>query len=303
MDENYLIIGAGGQDGAFLTKLLLKKNKKVNLVGNNLKIEKNKNIFKHNLDISNTNSVHRLLSKFKNLKIFFLASHNIPSITEESSELHHKNLSTNVTSLVNFLEYMATKNKKMKLFYACSSQIYNKTNTTTQNELTIPKFNSNYALSKFLGKNICDYYRKEKKIFCSTGIMYSHISKFSKKQFLVKKILTQLRSNNTKIAVNNANAKIDLTSVLDVVSAMFKIINLKKSDNFIISSNKLVTVREIIRKLEKILNLKRRSIINLKKNNRKNITILKGVNKKIRKECNWRPLCKLDHILASFVEV
>jgi GDPmannose 4,6-dehydratase len=303
MDENYLIIGAGGQDGTFLTKLLLKKNKKVHLVGNNLKVKKNKNIFKHNLDISNTNSVNKLLSKFKNLKIFFLASHNIPSIAEESSELHYKNLSANVTSLVNFLEYIATKNKKMKLFYACSSQIYNNTNTTSQNELTIPEFNTNYALSKFLGKNICDYYRKEKKIFCSTGIMYSHVSKISKKQFLIKEILTQLRSNNTKTVVNNANAKIDITSVVDVVSAMFKIINLKKTDNFIISTNKLVTVREIIRKLEKILNLKKRNIISLKKKNNKKITVLKGINKKIYRECNWRPLYKLDDILASFAEV
>jgi len=303
MGENYLIIGAGGQDGIFLTEFLLKKNKKVHLVGNNLKVKKNKNIFRHNLDISNTNSVHRLLSKFKNLKIFFLASHNIPSIAEESSELHYKNLSTNVTSLVNFLEYIATKNRKMKLFYACSSQIYNNTNTTSQNELTIPKFNTNYALSKFLGKNVCDYYRTEKRVFCSTGILYSHVSKISKKHFLINKILTQLRSNNTKIVVNNANAKIDITSVIDVVSAMFKIINLKKTDNFIISKNSLVTVREIIRNLEKILNLKKRNIISLKKNINKNKTILKGNNKKISKECNWRPLYKLDDILASFAGV
>jgi nucleoside-diphosphate-sugar epimerase len=112
-----------------------------------------------------------------------------------------------------------------------------------------------------------------------------------------------LRSNNTKIVVNNANAKIDITSVIDVVSAMFKIINLKKTDNFIISTNSLVTVREVIRRLEKILNLKKRNIISLKKNISKNKTTLKGINKKISKECNWRPLYKLDDILASFAGV
>jgi GDPmannose 4,6-dehydratase len=301
MGENYLIIGAGGQDGTLLTELLIKKKKKVNLVGNNLKIKKHKNIIKHNLNISNTVSVNRLLSKFTDLKIFFLASSNIPSVAEESSKLNHKNLLTNVNSLVNFLEYIATKNKKMKLFYASSSQIYNNTNTNSQDELTTSKFNTNYALSKFLGKIICDYYREEKKIFCSTGIMYSHVSKFSKKNFLIKKILAKLRSKNNNIIINNANAKIDLTSATDVIEAMFKIINLRKSDNFIISSNKLVTVRGIIRKLEKILNLKKKKIISLKKNKIKNITILKGVNKKIIKECNWRPIHKLDDILSSFL--
>jgi len=301
LNKNYLIVGAGGQDGQFLIKLLLKKKCKIHLVGNNLKIKKSKNIFKYNFDISNRNLVNRLLSKFKNLKIFFLASHNIPTIYKESSELSYKNLSVNALSLFNFLEYMANKNKKMKLFYACSSQIYNNTNTTFQDELTIPKFNSNYALSKFLGKTICDYYRENKKIFCSTGIMYSHISKFSKKQFLIKKILIQLQTNKKTIFVNNANTKVDLTSSEDVVRAMLSIMNLKKSGNFIISRNRLVTVKIIIRKLEKILNLKKRNIKSTKKIIIED-TILRGVNKKIYSECNWRPIHNLDYILKSFVQ-
>jgi GDPmannose 4,6-dehydratase len=301
LNKNYLIVGAGGQDGQFLIKLLLKKKCKIHLVGNNLRIKKSKNIFKYDFDISNRNLVNRLLSKFKNLKIFFLASHNIPTIYKESAELSYKNLSVNVLSLFNFLEYMANKNTKMKLFYACSSQIYNNTNTSFQDELTIPKFNSNYALSKFLGKTICDYYRENKKIFCSTGIMYSHISKFSKKQFLIKKILIQLQTNKKTLVVNNANAKVDLTSPEDVVRAMLSIMNLKKSGNFIISRNKLVTVKIIIRKLEKILNLKKRNIKSTKKNIIED-TILRGVNKKIYSECNWRPIHNLDYILKSFVQ-
>jgi GDP-D-mannose dehydratase len=301
LNKNYLIVGAGGQDGQFLIKLLLKKKCKIHLVGNNLRIKKSKNIFKYDFDISNRNLVNRLLSKFKNLKIFFLASHNIPTIYKESAELSYKNLSVNVLSLFNFLEYMANKNTKMKLFYACSSQIYNNTNTSFQDELTIPKFNSNYALSKFLGKTICDYYRENKKIFCSTGIMYSHISKFSKKQFLIKKILIQLQTNKKTLVVNNANAKVDLTSPEDVVRAMLSIMNLKKSGNFIISRNKLVTVKIIIRKLEKILNLKKRNIKSTKKNIIED-TILRGVNKKIYNECNWRPIHNLDYILKSFVQ-
>ncbi len=301
MNKNYLIIGAAGQDGQFLIKLLLKKKCNIHLVGNNLKIKKSKNIFKYNFDISNINSVNRFMSKFENLKIFFLASHNIPSIYKESAKLSYKNLSVNVLSLFNFLEYMVNKNKKIKLFYACSSQIYNDTNTSIQDETTLPKFNSNYALSKFLGKTICDYYREKKKIFCSTGIMYSHISKFSKKQFLIKKILFQLRTKKKTIIVNNANAKVDLTSPEDVVRAMFSIINLKKSGNFIISRNKLVTVKTIIRRLEKILNLKKRNIKSTKKKIIEN-TILRGINTKIYNECGWRPINNLDYILKSFVK-
>ena len=77
--------------------------------------------------------------------------------------------------------------------------------------------------------------------------------------------------------------------------------NLKKSGNFIISRNKLVTVKIIIRKLEKILNLKKRNIKSTKKNIIEG-TILRGVNKKIYSECNWRPIHNLDYILKSFVQ-
>ena len=63
------------------------------------------------------------------------------------------------------MEYISNHNKKMKLFYASSSHIYNDTKTKSQNENTTPNFNSNYGLTKYLGKEICDFYRQKKKVY------------------------------------------------------------------------------------------------------------------------------------------
>ena len=213
-----------------------------------------------------------------------------PSINEsENSSIIIKNLSVNIIALVNFLEYALKNKSNSKIFYACSSHIYNETHTKIQNENTKPQFNSNYALTKYLAKEICAFYRK-KKIFCSVGIMYSHASKLSKKKFLIKDIFSQIKNNKKEISVMNKKAKIDLLSVTDVVNAIYEIMNLNYSDEFIISSNKIVQVKDVINEILKIKNIKSIKIKDLKKNNKNsNLTILRGNNNKLIKATKWSP--------------
>ena len=63
-----------------------------------------------------------------------------------------------------------------------------------KNEKTLPKFKSNYSLVKYLGKEIAIFTEKLG-VFCSVGILYSHVSKYSKKKFLIKDILYQIKTN------------------------------------------------------------------------------------------------------------
>ena len=164
--KNYLIVGGAGQDAHFLTELLLEKNSKIHLLINKKMpmIKKNKNIISiKKINILSSEQVRNYLNKFKQLTIFFLASYNISTTEKETSKVLKKNILVNVNGLINFLEYISNYNKKMKLFYASSAHIYNDTKTKSQNENTIPNFNSNYGLTKYLGKEICDFYRQKKK--------------------------------------------------------------------------------------------------------------------------------------------
>ena len=177
-----LIVGGNSQDAQYLTKLLTKKEKVVLLINKKINQSKydRKLVSFAKIDIFNQNIVFKFLKKFKLLKIFYLASSNLSVKEKENSKLLNKNLLTNVIGLVNFLEYARSKPKKIRLFYACSSHIYNDTFTNSQNEKTSPKFKSNYSLAKYLGKEICSFYRNLG-VFCSVGILYSHVSKLSKK--------------------------------------------------------------------------------------------------------------------------
>ena len=206
-----------------------------------------------------------------------------------------------MNGLINFLEHISNNNKKMKLFYACSSHIYNSTKTKSQNENTKPNFSSNYGLSKHLGKQICDFYREKKKIYCSTGVLYSHVSKLSNKNFLINGLLSSIKKSKKNIKVKDTKALLDLISSRDAVLAMFKIMQLKKPGNFIISSNKLVTVLKVIETLKSILSLPNLEIKDAAKKFNRNKTILKGNNSKILNKTNWKPKDNLKEILKSFV--
>ncbi len=302
--KNYLIVGGSGQDAYFLTELLLKKKSKIHLLINNKapKIKKNKNIVSiKKINIFSPKQVSNYLKKFKQLTIFFLASYNISTTEKESSIILNKNILINVNGLINFLEYISNYNKKIKLFYACSSHIYNDTKTKSQNENTKPNFTSHYGLTKYLGKQICDFYREKKKIYCSTGILYSHVSKLSNKKFLINGLLSSIKKNKKYIKVNDAKALLDFISSRDAVRAMYEIMLLKKPNNFIISSNKLVTVSKVIKSLKSLLNLPSLKIKNLAKRSNRNKTILKGNNSRILNNTNWKPQDNLQKILKSFV--
>ena len=302
--KNYLIVGGAGQDAHFLTELLLKKKSKIYLLINNKspKIKKNKNIISvKKINILSSEQVKNYLNKFKQLTIFFLASYNISTTEKETSKVLKKNILINVNGLINFLEYISNYNKKLKLFYASSSHIYNDTKTKSQNENTIPNFNSNYGLTKYLGKEICDYYRKKKNVYCSTGILYSHVSKLSNKKFLINGLLSSIKKNKKKIKVKNLSALLDIISSKDAVKAMYKIMQLKKPGNFIISSNKLLPVSKVVETLKSLLNLKNLKIQNLARKSKRNETILKGNNSKIINNTNWKPQDNLTKILMSFL--
>ena len=82
---------------------------------------------------------------------------------------------------------------------------------------------------------------------------------------------------------------------------MYKVMQLKRPGNFIISSNKLLPVSKVIETLKSLLNLKNLKIQNLARKSNRNETILKGNNSKILNNTNWKPQDNLTKILMSFL--
>ena len=297
--KNVLIIGGLGQVGKELTKFLLKKDNKVHVITNKKSKKKIKNSIISIFDISNKKKVFKFLKKNKINYIYFLASHNISSTEKETESLNDKNIKTNVISLTNFLNYIYKYDRKIKLFYSSSSHIFNNQFRYPQKESTKAKFSSFYGLAKFLGKEICEFYRNEKRIFCSVGIMYTNVSINIGKNFLIKTIISQLKSKKKFVKLNNPNAKIDIISTKDAVKAMYKIMQLEKSNTFIISRSKFISIKQIYNQISKKMGINKKIIINSKKNKNKNNYLI-GDNKKIQKMTKWKPEDNLNDIVDLF---
>tara|TARA_B110000483_G_scaffold241056_1_gene323084 strand:+ start:2986 stop:3897 length:912 start_codon:yes stop_codon:yes gene_type:complete len=300
MLKKNLIVGGNGQDAYFLSKLLLKKKEKVVSIINKKINREIKGVKYVKLDILSQEKVSLFLKKFKLLNIYFLASYN-PSVRDTYDEtLLNKNIQINVLGLTNFLESIYQSQKRHKLFYASSSHIFADTKNKIQKETTEPKFNSIYALAKYLGKEVCNFYRDKRNVICSTGIMYSHVSYLSKKNFLINEMISQMKSNKNIIKVLNSQSKVDLLSANDAVEAMYKIMQSKKPDNFIVSSKKLISVKDIFLELKKKTN-KNLKLIDLKKKIINKNNSLKGDNSKIKRKCKWKPKDSLGKIIEEFL--
>ena len=300
-NKNKILIVGYGQDAKVLKNQALKDNKKIYIITKSKKNIKEKNVFFKTIDIKDKNKVSKYLKNFKNLHIYFFAAHNISSSEKENLQIFYKNLETNVISLTNFLEFMSiNKKKKFKLFYACSSHIYEDSLTTKQNEKTTPLFSSYYALTKYLGLEICHYYRNTKNIFCSVGILYTHVSKHVNNNFLIKELAIKIKkAKNRKVYVKNVNSIIDLMSASDAVLAMRKIMDLKKSDTFIISSGNKTSIKILFDKILNLFNIKDNfQILNKKKITKKQKNLF-GDNRKLKTKTNWSSKDNLKDIIGE----
>lgn len=287
--KTVLIIGYG-QDGKILEQIAVNNGSKVIVITN--KIKKNENSKKtlfYNFDISEKKNVFNFLKKLNKVEIYFLATHNISSSQKEKLNIFKKNLLTNVEGLSNFLEYMSlNKYKKFKLFYACSSHIFENTGTTMQNEKTKPVFNSNYGFVKYLGLQICNNFRERNNIFCCSGILYTHVSKYVNNNFLIKELARKVKNTKKNIIyVKNSEAKTDIMAANDAVEAMISIMKLKKPENFIISSGKQTSIQNIFHEIKKYYGVTKNIKIKSIKKNNKSSTNLLGNNTKLLKKTSW----------------
>ena len=303
--RSILIVGYG-QDGKILHEKSLKKGMEVFIIGN-------KNSLKlHNakistIDIANKYEVFNYLKYKKNLDIYFFATHNISTTQKENKVIFKKNIKSNVLGLGNFLEFMSiSKKKRLKLFYACSSHIFENSKRYPQNENTLKLFKTNYALTKLLGLKLCEYYRYERDVHCSVGILYTHVSKYTKQNFLIKelakKILIAEKNGSKFINVYNKNSKIDIMTAKEAIIAMEKVMSLTNPDTVIISSGKLTTLKDIFLCILKFYKIKRKIFLksSIKEKN-KNFYLL-GDNKKLRSKIKWEPKVNLKNLINEVLE-
>ena len=336
MKKTALIYGITGQDGSYLSEFLIKKNYVVHGVKrrsssiNTERInhlyqdphEKNKNFILHYGDVTDTISVKNTIEKIKPDEIYNLAAQSHVGVSFQIPEY-----TANVDALgtLRILESIKSLNlkKKVKFYQAGTSEMFGKTVTKYQNEKTNFYPRSPYAASKVYAHWITVNYRESYNIFACNGILFNHESPVRGETFVTKKIVSGLyKIKNKKLKtlyLGNIYSKRDWGHARDYVEAMWKILQQKKPDDFVIATGKQYTVKQFINLTCKELNLQikwkgkglnetaldknGKAVIKIDKNyfRPSEVDSLLGDSSKAKKVLNWRPKINLKQLIKEMI--
>lgn len=246
-----IIIGANGQDGTLLYRMLEEKNYELVGIGRNGTFS---NVGAWNdcghVDIGNFSQVSALVRRVRPDEVYHLAAihHSSEDKVAEQVCLLEQSYRVNVHSLMNFLEAIRQVSPASRLFYAASSHLFGIPKIVPQDETTEINPISVYGVTKASGLYLCRAYRKSHNIFTSVGILYNHESRLRGEQFVSRKIVDgaiRCKLDPThRVIVGDLSSVVDWGYAPDYVDAMHKILALENPDDFIIATGEQHTVKE-----------------------------------------------------------
>ena len=336
MKKKALIFGVTGQDGAYLAKFLLKKKYivhgikrrtssintvRVDDIYLDLHTKKDKYFFLHYGDLSDGTSILNLINKIQPNEIYNLAAQSHVAV---SFELPEYTSNINALGTLRILEAIRALKleKKIKFYQAGTSEMFGGYNKI-QKENTPFHPKSPYGTSKLFAHWITKNYRESYNIFAANGILFNHESPLRGETFVTKKIVNGLVNIKKKklncIYLGNIYAKRDWGHAIDYVEAIWKILQRKKADDFVISSGNQYSVKNFINITASHLGIKitwtgkgikekgydqhGKCIIKIdKKYFRPNeVNTLLGNSSKARKQLNWRPKFNINKLIKDMI--
>ena len=332
-----LIFGITGQDGAYLSKLLLNKKYKVYGVKRRSSIINTQRIddiykdinSKSNFtlyygDLMDSTSILNLIKKTKPDEIYNLAAQSHVQVSFEVPEY-----SANVNGLGTLRILEAIKNlnmeKKVKFYQAGTSEMFGRTKDKFQNEKTTFYPASPYGASKLFAHWITINYRESYGIFACNGILFNHESPIRGETFVTQKIVQGLirikNGQQKKLFLGNLYSKRDWGHASDYVEAMWKMMQQKKPDDYVVATGKTFTIKEFVNRVakkigfdlewsgkginEKATNIQNKKIIiECKQRYFRPVEVdfLRGDAKKAKKILKWYPKISIDDLIDEMIQ-
>ncbi len=337
MKKKALIYGITGQDGSYLAELLLKKKYIVHGVKrrsssiNTFRVDhiyqdpqiKSRNFFLHYGDITDSTSVSKIIETIRPDEIYNLAAQSHVAVSFEVPEYTANADALGTLRILEAIKFHKLE-KKTKFYQAGTSEMYGKVQETPQNEKTNFYPVSPYGVAKLYAHWITKNYREAYNIFGCNGILFNHESPRRGETFVTKKIIRALvrikMGKQKKLFLGNLDSKRDWGHARDYVVAMWKILQQKKPDDFVIATGKQLSIRQFINLVAKKLNInivwKGKGInekgfdLNTKKNiimidksyiRPLDVNTLLGNAAKARKQLFWKPKTNIHQLIEEMI--
>jgi GDPmannose 4,6-dehydratase len=338
MKKKALIFGITGQDGAYLTELLLNKGYIVHGVVrrsssiNTGRIDrfyqgpevKDRSFILHYGDMTDSLNVCHLIEKTLPDEIYNLAAQSHVKVSFELPEYTTQVDGVGVLKILEAVRLLGLS-KSIKFYQASTSELYGKIQEEFQSETTPFYPRSPYACAKIYGYWITRNYREAYGMFACNGILFNHESPLRGETFVTKKItkaVCRIKLGMQEcLYLGNINAKRDWGYAKDYVEAMYLMLQQDKPDDYVVATGKSYSVREFVEKSFKEvgiditwqgegvneigINSKNNDIL-VKINPRyfrpTEVEVLLGNPAKAKKILNWEPKTSFDELVKIMIQ-
>src|SRR5436305_4466085 len=261
MEKIAPISGITGQDGSYLTELLLGKGYAVhgivrrtsNLLRSRIEHLRrdpkiyDKSLFLHYGDLSDTTALRRILGEVQPSELYHLAgqSHVGLSFDIPESTCDEAGMST-----LRLLEIVRDERQPVRFYHAATSEIFGNARESPQTEETPMRPTSPYGCAKAFATQLCRVYRQPYGLFVCNGILYNHESPRRGENFVTRKIARAAarisRELDADLVLGNLDSERDWGRAQDYVHAMWSMLQHGQPDDYVVATGEAHSVREFV---------------------------------------------------------
>jgi GDPmannose 4,6-dehydratase len=318
-DNIALITGMTGQDGSFLTELLLEKGYSVhgivrrtsNLLRSrieHLRRDENvygKKLFLHYGDLSDTTTLRRIFRQVSPTELYHLAGQSHVGL---SFELPESTCDEAGMATLRLLEMVRELSPEVKFYHASTSEIFGSATESPQTEETPMRPSSPYGCAKAFATQLARVYRQSYGMFVCNGILYNHESPRRGENFVTRKIARAAArisgGLDAELVLGNLDSKRDWGRAQDYVVAMWLMLQHERPDDYIVATGETHSVREFVKAAFTVVGLEWQKYVKQAAafDRPSEPTHLVGCADKIRKTLGWKPTGTFEQLVREMVE-
>ncbi|MDD5245824.1 MAG: GDP-mannose 4,6-dehydratase [Candidatus Omnitrophica bacterium] len=310
------VTGIDGQDGSYLTELLLKKGYDVYGMVRRVALEdpehhlwRIKHLLKdvtiYPASLESYPSIFNVVEKIKPQECYHLAAQSFVSYSFEDE---FSTINTNINGTHYVLSALKEKVPQCRVYFAASSEMFGNAKETPQNEFTPFHPRSPYGISKVAGFDLTRNYREAYGMFACNGICFNHESPRRGFEFVTRKIsyaAAEIKMGLTKkLHLGNLEAKRDWGFAGDYVEAMWMMLQQDKPDDYVIATGETHSVREFVELAFGFAGLdwKKHVVVDKAFYRPAEVHLLMGDYSKARKKLGWKPKVGFRDLVRMMVD-
>ncbi|UCD79996.1 MAG: GDP-mannose 4,6-dehydratase [Desulfobacterales bacterium] len=311
-----LITGITGQDGSYLSELLLEKGYEVHGIVRRVALEHPQarmwrirhlldRLYIHSASMESYASIFNIISEIKPDECYHLAAQSYVSYSFEDE---FSTINTNLNGTHYVLSALKRQTPDCRFYFAASSEMFGKVKETPQNEDTPFHPRSPYGISKMAGFELTRNYREGYGMYALSGILFNHESPRRGGEFVTRKVSSSAAKIklglDNEIRLGNLRAKRDWGHAKDYVKAMWLMLQQDEPEDYVIATGKSYSVQDLLEVAFNFVDLDYKEYLRIDENlyRPSEVQILQGDASKALRKLEWLPTISFESMVQEMVK-